>query len=362
MAGETVLIIEDRRESIVHLANNILKPNGYKVLTAMDGQRGLKRILVDKPDLVILDLNLPKMDGLEVLQALRERGNTTPVILSTFYGSEQVAEQALSLGAVEYIVKPYSSEDMLQAIERALQRRTPTDARPEAGGDRSAHPVDGPMPLTRQLERWVRDMNILTRVGKALVALLDEDRICIRSVEAAIYIIRADYAFLFMPQKNSPHLCLCAIRGPRDRRARLLGLPLDGRFALQVLRQGEALARPRAPSDVGMFEVVGKPLGPIVGAPLRRAGQTMGVLVAAREPGGAPFNESDIEWLGGLAEYTAIALRNARTCQQMVRAARPTGLDALRQELERLREELQSATQRAQRLGEMLTDRRAKGG
>jgi len=360
MAGETILIVEDRRESIVHLANNILKPNGYQVLTAMDGQRGLKRILADKPDLVILDLNLPKMDGLEVLKALQERRVTIPVILSTFYGSEQVAEQALRLGAVDYVVKPYRAEDMLRAIESALQHRPA--ARTAMNGDQSAHPVDGPMPLTRQLERWVRDMNILTRVGKALVALLDEDRICIRSVEAAIYIIRADYAFLFMPQPQGSHLTLCAIRGPYDQRARLLGLPLDSRFALQVMQRGEALVQPRAPSDVAMFEVVGRPLGPIAGAPLHRAGYTIGVLVAAREPGGAPFNEGDIEWLGGLADYASIALRNARACQYLARSAQPTGLkvqqlDTLRRELEQLRKELQTAAETVQKLGELLESR-----
>ena len=97
MAGETVLIIEDRRENIVHLANNVLKPNGYNVITAMDGQRGLNRILTDGPDLVILDLNMPKMDGLEVLAALKDRQVQIPVILTTFYGSEQVAQQVPQL-------------------------------------------------------------------------------------------------------------------------------------------------------------------------------------------------------------------------------------------------------------------------
>jgi len=64
MAEEKVLIIEDRRENIVHLANNVLRPHGYEVITAMDGQRGLQRALADRPDLIIMDLNMPKMDGL----------------------------------------------------------------------------------------------------------------------------------------------------------------------------------------------------------------------------------------------------------------------------------------------------------
>ncbi|NIV28719.1 MAG: response regulator, partial [Anaerolineae bacterium] len=91
----------------MHLVNNVLKPGGYNVITAMDGRLGLKRILDDTPDLVILDLNMPGMDGLEVLDSLQKRQVDIPVILTTFYGSEQVAEKALRLGAAAYVVKPY---------------------------------------------------------------------------------------------------------------------------------------------------------------------------------------------------------------------------------------------------------------
>lgn len=359
MAGETILIVDDRRENIVHLANNILKPNGYQVLTAMDGQRGLKRILTDKPDLVIMDLNMPKMDGLEVLTALRERHIDIPVILSTFYGSEQVAEQAVHLGAVDYVVKPYKTHDMLRAIESALKHYLPDTAPLKTSHSNVTHPVDEPMPLTRQVERWARDMNILTRVGKALVALLDQDRICIRSVEAAIYVTRADYALLFARPEDESDLCLCAIRGPKDQRARLLGQPVESRFAVQVVQAGEALVQQKAPGDVAMFEVIGHSLGPIAGAPLRWQGKTSGVLVAAREIQGQPFSESDVEWLSGLADYTAIALRNARSCQQLARPAQPSSLDeqqlgVVRQELERLAGDLQAAAETVQRLNELL--------
>ncbi|MFL7807061.1 MAG: response regulator, partial [Anaerolineae bacterium] len=164
MAGETVLVVEDHRENIVHLVNNVLKPSGYQVITAMDGRRGLKRILDDHPDLVILDLNMPGMDGLEVLDSLQKRQVDTPVILTTFYGSEQVAEQALRLGAVAYVVKPYQIEEMLSAIDKALldrpARRAPVEME-------SRDTLEETPPLTRQVERWARDMNILTRVGKA---------------------------------------------------------------------------------------------------------------------------------------------------------------------------------------------------
>ena len=325
MAGETILIVEDRRENIVHLANNILKPNGYEVLTAMDGQRGLKRILSDNPDLVIMDLNMPRMDGLEVLAALQERGDKTPVILTTFYGSEQVAQQALQLGAVDYVVKPYQIDTMLSAIRRALAARRPApppSAQPSPPD--TGHAPERAMPLTRQVERWMRDMNILTRVGKALVALLEQDRIVMRTVEAAIYVTRSDYAFLYLQDPNTGGLRLRGARGPHDPRAQLMNHPAESGFAVEVAALGETAISPKAPADVLLFEIVGQSLGPMLAAPLRWKSSTMGVIVAARSPGETYFGEYDAEWLNGLADYAAIAVQNARAYEaQKPRASQP---------------------------------------
>jgi two-component system NtrC family sensor kinase len=345
MAGETILIIEDRRENIVHLANNVLKPNGYEVLTAMDGQRGLKRILSDQPDLVIMDLNMPKMDGLEVLTALQERGVEIPVILTTFYGSEQVAQQAMRLGAADYIVKPYEIGDMLAAIQRALARR----ARPPSTVE-TAPPLEDAMPLTRQVERWVRDMNILTRVGKALVSHVDMDRVCTRTIEAAIYVTRADHAFLYLLDEcEGAELCLCGVRGPEDRQVRLLQQPAESSLALEAIRSGEAFLCPRAPADATLFEIVGHALGSAVVTPLRWQGKPIGALIVAREPGEMAFGEADVEWLNSLADYAAIAVRNARIFQQRAQPpapiADPQRLTALKGTLEQLAAELQAAAE-----------------
>jgi len=310
MAGETVLIIEDRRENIVHLANNVLKPHGYKIVTAMDGQRGLKRILTDPPDLVIMDLNMPKMDGLEVLAALQERKVNVPVILTTFYGSEQVAEQALRLGAVDYVVKPYEVEDMQRAVRKALAARPAPAPRPE----REPEEV---MPLTRQVERWMRDMNILNRVGKALVAQLEMDRVCGRTVEAAIYVTRADHAFLFLGNGGTDQaLTLRAVRGPDDPNVRLLDQALEGGLAAQVVRSGQTVRRSSAASETDLVDLAGSLLGPLLATPLYWQRQTYGALLVARSPGEAAFSEADAEWLNGLAEYVAIAVRNARLCAE----------------------------------------------
>jgi CheY-like chemotaxis protein len=349
MAGETVLIVEDRRENIVHLANNILKPNGYRVITAMDGQRGLQRALEDRPDLIILDLNMPKMDGLEVLTALNERRVHIPVILSTFYGSEQVAEQALRLGAVDYVVKPFTVEAMLAAVERALAARPRTAPRPEP---------EEALPLTRQVERWMRDMNILNRIGKALVTGLDRDRACRRAIEAAIYITRADHAFLFLKTGNDDDLCLCATRGPGDQQVRAIEQVVDSNLAQQVARSGTTLRLKSAQTDPALVEAAGELLGPVIGAPLRCRKETLGVLLAVRSPGETAFGESDLEWLSGLAEYVAIAVHNARRCQERAAAQPPSESEdlrpALQSQVDQLAAALQAANEAIERLATLL--------
>jgi CheY-like chemotaxis protein len=355
MPGETVLIVEDRRENIVHLANNILKPHGYQVLTAMDGQRGLQRALADRPDLIIMDLNMPKMDGLEVLASLRERQVDIPVILTTFYGSEQVAQQAVRLGAIDYVVKPYEVHEMLSAVQKALTNR------PLATPVPTSEPEEA-IPLTRQVERWMRDMNILTRVGKALVGLLDLDRICTRAVEAAVYVARADHAFLCLVEnEDDPHLFLRAARGPADRQVRLLERPIAGGLAAQVARSGQTQHRPQAQNDPLLVEIAGGPLGSTIATPVRWQRQVIGVLLAARGPGEMAFTEMDVEWLGGLADYTAIGVHNAWTCRQRARQAPATSFDqetiaTLRHELDRLGADLQAAVSTVQDLAARLAD------
>jgi len=119
-AGLKVLIIEDRRENIVFLANNIFRPKGFEIITARDGKTGLRKALEENPDLIITDLHVPRMHGLEIMADLHDRGSKTPFIIMTLHGSEDTAIEAFRLGARDYLIKPLKVDDVEQALERAL--------------------------------------------------------------------------------------------------------------------------------------------------------------------------------------------------------------------------------------------------
>ncbi len=140
MADTKILIVEDERDLMELLKYN-LDREGFTVDTATSGEEGLKKVRADPPDLILLDLMLPAMDGLEVCRGLKGRPETRaiPVIMLTARGEESDIVAGLELGADDYITKPFSPR-ILMARLRAVLRRADTDAEPprvlEAGGVR----------------------------------------------------------------------------------------------------------------------------------------------------------------------------------------------------------------------------------
>ncbi|MCL2030208.1 MAG: response regulator transcription factor [Oscillospiraceae bacterium] len=128
---KTVLIVEDD-PSIANIVEYHLKKAGYLVLKAFDGPAGLEMTLSERPDLVLLDIMLPLLDGFSVCRAIRERDPVTPVLLLTARGEEEDKVRGLELGADDYITKPFSTRELLARV-RANMRRPRPEGEPETG-------------------------------------------------------------------------------------------------------------------------------------------------------------------------------------------------------------------------------------
>jgi two-component system alkaline phosphatase synthesis response regulator PhoP len=117
-----ILIVEDEPDMVLGLKDNF-EFEGYEVLTASDGASGLERARAHKPDLVILDIMLPKLSGLEVCKTLRTEGFSMPILMLTARGQEIDKVVGLELGADDYVTKPFSIREVLARV-RAILRRT----------------------------------------------------------------------------------------------------------------------------------------------------------------------------------------------------------------------------------------------
>ena len=117
-----ILIIEDELPMRTAL-NDCLEAEGYRVLTSVDGQSGLERALKEKPDLILLDIMLPRLDGFAVCAELRRVSIAVPVLMLTARGQVEDRVSGLDAGADDYLVKPFSTDELLARV-RALLRRT----------------------------------------------------------------------------------------------------------------------------------------------------------------------------------------------------------------------------------------------
>lgn len=307
MSGETILIMDDRRENIVFLANDILKPQGYNVITAMDGQKGLQKALEEKPDLIITDLKMPKMTGLEVIAALRERGEDIPIILTTFHGSEQIAIEAFRLGVKDYVIKPFDVEQMEQAIEgalaegRQLRRVRQEKEEPSQDLDRTHD----------QLKRRVKELQVLSGIGRTVTALRDLDVLSNHIVEAARYLTGAEEGFLLLIDEETGELYMRAAQGMEDKVSRDFHQKVNDSPVGQVVHTGRLIRLGRNQGRRKHEVFTGYLVKSLLNVPLRVQGKVIGVLGVDNLTVDQSFTENDCYLLSTLADYAAIAIENA---------------------------------------------------
>lgn len=165
-----ILVIDDE-PSILNVVTAYLRPEGYEVNTAADGPAGLKAARVFKPDLIVLDIMLPGLDGIELLTQLRRESNVY-VIMLTAKAEETDKVIGLSVGADDYLTKPFSPRELVARIKSALRRLHSSD-RPEGGVLAFRHVrID-----TGSRQVWVNDQPIeLTTIEFDLLRILAENR------------------------------------------------------------------------------------------------------------------------------------------------------------------------------------------
>ena len=138
--GKRILIIEDEKNIVDILVFNLSR-EGYDTLEAYDGEAGLQLALEQDPDLILLDLMLPKRNGFDVCRAIREQGRATPILMLTAREEETDKVLGLELGADDYITKPFSMRELLARVKANIRRTAMQESAP--------HPSTGLLELGR---------------------------------------------------------------------------------------------------------------------------------------------------------------------------------------------------------------------
>ncbi len=156
---KTVLIIEDEK-NIVDIVKFNLQREGYQTCEAYDGAEGLEKARAVDPDLILLDVMLPKMNGFDVCRTLRQEGRNVPVIILTAREEESDKVLGLEIGADDYITKPFSMRELVARVGANI-RRTAMSAPSSSAAADSAMPVSGDLSINT-------DSHQVFRAGKAI--------------------------------------------------------------------------------------------------------------------------------------------------------------------------------------------------
>jgi DNA-binding response OmpR family regulator len=127
MAEQKIILVVDDDYELSDGLRTVLERLGHRVLQARDGQQGKQMVYQHHPDLVILDMMMPKMGGYPVLEHFRDKKEAPPIIMITANEGSRHKAYAEYLGVVDYIRKPFAMERLLEAVERGLSGKTPAD-------------------------------------------------------------------------------------------------------------------------------------------------------------------------------------------------------------------------------------------
>jgi two-component system NtrC family sensor kinase len=299
MAG-TILLIDDGREVRDFLANRVLAARGYQVLVADDGETGLALARQAAPDLIIADQHMPHRTGLQVIAALRDEGRDIPAILITGEGSELLAKEAVKTGASAYLTKPFDTDQLVAAIDRALtesaQRRETARMAAEL---RQANDS-----LTSRL----RELEALTGIGQALTSQLDLDAVLSQVIESAVNLTGAEEGSLLLLDEKTGELTMRAAKNFDETFVRTFRVRSDDSLAGHVLRSGQPfLLDESSPQKIKTTYLVHS----LLYVPLSVRGRVIGVLGVDNRLRRRSFSQHEQRLLGTLADFAAIAVENA---------------------------------------------------
>jgi DNA-binding response OmpR family regulator len=329
MNQETVLIVEDDPLIRDFLRERVARTLGYRVLEAGDGQRGLALATTQAPDVILLDLGLPDLSGLDMLRRMRRHNIDIPSIILTAHGSADNILTAFRLGAREFLQKPIGVDEVPSAIEKVLnearlrrEKEQLTEALREAN---------------LRLQQQVRNWRAINNIAQALTSTLEEKVIFRRVLENVNRILQVEVSSLVLVDRETGglHVSTTLYGDGRANKPRLSDVELDmgEGIAGWVAAHKQPLIVPDVDHDPRFYAEMERWLDvrirSVLCVPLLAKSRVIGVLEVSNKlvgPDRPRFTQEDLELLTTLGSWVVVAIENARLNRITQRTAATTTL------------------------------------
>ncbi len=322
-ATPCILVVDDDRR-VVDLLNIALAAHGYRVITACDGEEAVRVALGKRPDLVVLDVRLPKKSGLEVCEILRQDPDDPhlPIIMVSAASETEARLQGFARGADDYLAKPFSPKELIARIKRLLARASEARESRKRGNEAElelARTRDDVKRAHAELRREQRLRELTAGIARDLHGALDIDELAARFLLTVRTQVGVSVAALLTAEHAGGPFVPAAIRG--DGLERVAGIDVRPEGELATLLAG--MGRPVRRDELERFPELRSELRPLVAAgisliaPLRGTEGLEGLLIADERLDGEDTSRLDLDVLTLLCEAAAVGLANARRCRAL---------------------------------------------
>ena len=331
-AKRTILVVDDDRR-VIDLLQISLTQNGYRVQTALTGEEGLEIVRREAPDLVILDLRLPKKSGFEICAALKSGRETAhiPIVMVSASAEVDSRLQGLMHGADDYLTKPFSPKELLIKVRRIFERmdrhETLATKNQELESEVQRNREDL-LVRNKELRFQVYSLETLMQLTHQLNASLDLEPLLNMLILSVMGQLRVNSACLLLTddRENPTRLDVSTFKGLKEEQVRGIALSYDSSLVRALKPSDSEEPRPiRLASlerDPGLSADVGRlfAAGLTVVCPVVMKNRLIAMVAAGEKVSGHEHTSADLEMLRALAESAGIAIENARLFRDLQEA------------------------------------------
>ncbi|MBK7142567.1 MAG: GAF domain-containing protein [bacterium] len=302
--AEKIVIIDDEKRMCESLTA-LLEGNGYRVSSFQRSPEAVEAIRGEKVDLVITDIKMPDLDGLEILKAVKHIDEGIPVILMTGYASLQTALDAIAQGAYDYLLKPVEFAYLELAVRRALDKRRSEIARLRLLEELKLSNLI--------LERRIGELNALYEAGKSIGSTANLQELLRQIVALAATVTEAQVGSIMLFDERRECLTIEAAIGLADEIVESTRLPVGESIAGHVAETGEPIIIADVEHDPRFKRINKERYGSasLLSVPLRIKNTILGVINMANKEGEKAFTQDDLRLLTTFASQAAVAVDDA---------------------------------------------------
>ncbi len=294
MEREKILVIDDE-EFILDIVREVLTKMGFDVTITPDGYKGLSLLRREKFSLMMTDIRMPDITGLELIQHVREWNKEIPIIIITGHGTLEVAIKALKMGAQGFLLKPFTIDELRTAVADALEKT---------------------LLLNENIR--MRALMPLFEVNKEIISETDTKRLLGLITGVVVRETRADRAFLFLYDEQAGSITMETHHGfPLEFIHDFKEKHVHTLMSLLRNEKKPVLVVPGAEVPAGFEEIPGVRGFSNIYTPLSVRGSHIGVIGLSRSASERPFSLSDLELVSVLSGQAAVAIENARLYEKL---------------------------------------------